>query len=353
MKQSLFLLVCLFCNVLCIKAGTIEVDTTVNGGEIPETVWSQDGIGYMVIDNDLREVAIIDLTDKIFDKWGYVDPITVPAKVMHDGVEYTVVSVGRDTFNTSTQVNLPNSIVEIEPNCFNSLGYNISDVVTFSFPQDLTVIESNCFNNTQLDEMNLPSHLRTIGDYCFNNNDFLSTLEIGRSVRSIGANSFSGNNLVKEILLPNSLYYIGQDTFCDCETLETVRLPRYLPFEEGAKVNSSLKIFNNCPNIKVIEWESKTLFDPVNSFDSVDRANCTVIVPDGCKEVYEKSDYWSEFNIVEKSQYQVSSVQIELPSNEKEAYFTLNGFRISRPLKIEKGQVYVKVTPEGSQKCVK
>lgn len=352
MKKFFLIAVCVVCNILCSRAGVVEVDTTVDGGEIPVTVWSQGGIDYMVIDSDLHEVAVIDLMDKVFDKWGYIDPVTIPSKVIHDGVEYSVVSVGRDTFNTSTQVNLPNSIVVIEPYCFNSLGYDTSDIVTFNFPEDLTSVGNDCFNHTRLTEMKLPSHLKSIGDNCFNENESMATLEFGLNVRSIGANSFNGNSLLKQILLPGSLYYIGQDSFCDCETLEYVRLPRFLPFEQGAGV-STLKLFNNCPNIKVIEWESKTPFSPVNSFDSVNKGNCTVIVPDGCKETYEKSDYWRQFNIVEKSQYQASSPQIELPSDEKEAYFTLDGFQIPRPLHIEKGQVYVKVSPKGTQKFVK
>ncbi|MDE6271737.1 MAG: leucine-rich repeat domain-containing protein [Muribaculaceae bacterium] len=324
-----------------------------HGSEIPEGIWSENGIDYQIIDSDAHKVMVFDLIGKGWDKWGYTEPVNIPESVMHDGVLYEVTRIAKGTFNHSVEVVLPSSISVIESDCFNSFGYDTQEKVSFNFPSELQEIESNCFNSTRLNEIKLPGSLKKIEDNCFCLNENLTSLEFGKNIRKIGADSFSGNENLKEIILPNSLALVGEGAFCDNAALEKVKLPRYLAFEYGAYQLTDMKIFNDCPNIKLIEWESEFPAAMPQSFNAVNKGECTVIVPDGCRERYLGNEYWKLFNIVEKSAYQVSVEGVAVAESDRDKeYFSLSGLKISSKECLGKGSVYILKTPKGSSRMM-
>lgn len=333
-----------------VSAENSDIEMTFDGYEIPKT-WRVEGIDYKVIDEDAHKVSIINMLTLVHGNWGYCYEIQVPATVVHDGIEYTLEGVEVNTFNTAVSVELPDCIRFIERSNFYKFGDLWNGETVFRFPEQLERIYGHCFNETKLSSIKLPPHLLSIDADSFNGNELLNTLEFGNCLKRIDENCFNSNDNVKEIYLPNSLERIGDNCFNDCQSLEKIRLPRYLPFWEGTpSMKTFVSIFNNCPNIKVIEWESRTPVAMPNSFNALDKSICTVIVPDGCKSAYEENDYWKEFIIVEKSDYE-AGVQIAAdPEQSEEAYYTLTGFRIHSKENLEKGMIYLKVAPEGISK---
>ena len=328
-----------------------------SGLEIPEDkVWYTDGgIGYIISDEDLKEVYVYDFTNNIFG-CPMSDPnrTDIPAFVSHDGVEYTVVGIDSNSFNSAAIVSLPKTITTIENRCFNSYGdfSTPEQLISFTLPSELQSIGDNSFNTIHLQNIKFNDKLKKIGNSCFNYSQYLTSIEFNKNLREIGNDCFKENSLIKEVYLPNSLYYIGENFFSDCEAIEKVRLPRWLPFGTYHYAVSPLSIFNNCPNIRVIEWDCMVPPEMPKSFNAVDKSKCTVIVPDGCKSVYEENNYWKDFIIVEKSQYQASVAELPVDENCEDSYYTLNGFRIHSPENLEKGEIYLKVTDKGTSKFI-
>lgn len=309
--------------------------------EMSSYEFSSEGMTFRILNGDNHEVSMIQpITQRGNEGLGYSEQINeVPETIVHNGEVYTIVEINGVSFIANTGVTLPSSLTSIS-------GFVNSEFESINLPEKLKYIKFGSFEKcNKLKEIKLPNALLTIDDYSFNNNDKLEKIEFGNYLMSIGANSFRENPLLKEVILPNSITSIGKGSFYRCYGLTKVRLPKYLPYELYGD-GSSLEIFNSCSNIRVIEWDSKTPIDLPNSFKSVNRQRCTVVVPDGYSDEYLKSPYWSEFNIVEKSNYLTT---IDSPAIEPEDYYLtkfylMNGIQVSSEDEIEKGQPYVTVS---------
>ncbi|MDE6811046.1 MAG: leucine-rich repeat domain-containing protein [Muribaculaceae bacterium] len=336
------------CISLLLLSGSLtpcSANLIPSGIEIPEDyVWTENNISYFVVDEELREAVVWGIAP-VEDVTTIPECVEVPAKVIHDGLEYSIIGVENAAFGGAT-VNLPSTIVMIGGDCFNQYRYGHANA-TFTFPENLQQIGSDSFNKTGLTTIQFSPRLKRIGDDSFCNNRELVTVEFDKTIREIGANCFMSNVFMKEVYLPNSLYFIGDNFFNDCPSLEKVRLPRWLPFANYHELVSPLRIFNWCPNIRVIEWDCEVPVEFPDSFSAVNKSACTVIVPDGCKSVYEENNYWKDFIIVEKSEYQATVALPETDRNNDEAYYTLSGFRIPSPESLGKGEICFRVSKDG------
>lgn len=64
-----------------------------------------------------------------------------------------------------------------------------------------------------------------IGDYAFNYNDALNSIEIPNSVTSIGEGAFSNCRSLKSVKIPNSVKAIGNKAFIECYSLTSIEIP--------------------------------------------------------------------------------------------------------------------------------
>lgn len=356
MKKRLILLLTVIASLLqsgIAKAdcGCEQTELTRHGTEIPSDRFHFGNGYYCIINQEMAEVVVIDDFMQYYDPtWWYGEGLEVPEKVSFDGTDYTVVGVGRDTFTSGPFVKLPNSVEFIEEDCLNSIHAN-----EFDFPTSLKTIGNNCFNRwDHIQGFHLPAALREVDCSSFSYNKELTTVIFGNTLRRIGSKCFTDNPMLKEVYLPNSLYFIGDGCFSNCESLEKVKLPRYLPYEHlGEKLD--LEMFNDCPNIRVIEWDSTTPAELPRSFKEVDRSKCVVVVSDGCKEIYEANDYWKEFNIVEKSEYDagVGKNPFDQSPTTEERFYNLDGFSINSVVDLDPGTIYIRVSPDGVAKMIK
>ena len=147
-----------------------------------------------------------------------------------------------------------------------------------------------------LESIVIPNSVTAIGEWAFKMCYGLESIVISNSVTEIGESAFYYCERLKSIVIPDSVTSIGEYAFQGCRGLESIVIPNSVTtigswaFSRCSGLNS---IISHIPADKLfpIEW---------TEFEGIDKSNCTLSVPKGAKEVYAKTDGWSNFeNIVE------------------------------------------------------
>ncbi len=102
-------------------------------------------------------------------------------------------------------------------------GEYAHDVKILNMGEGFTSIETHAFETvySDLEKVNLPDSLVSIGDQAFSNCDDLSEVNFGSGLQTIGKMAFQGAYL-KKIKFPDSLKSIGSLAFDECTSLKTV-----------------------------------------------------------------------------------------------------------------------------------
>ena len=133
---------------------------------------------------------------------GYAKPtgdLTIPAIVVHDGVSYTVASLGGEVFSGCselTSVTMEDGIEEIGERAF-----------------------ENCSGMTSV---TLPNGIGYISNYTFSGCSSLTAIVIPDGVGSIGENSFSGCTSLSSVVIPSSVTTIWDNAFNGCSRLRSI-----------------------------------------------------------------------------------------------------------------------------------
>ncbi|MBR6872745.1 MAG: leucine-rich repeat protein [Ruminococcus sp.] len=91
-------------------------------------------------------------------------------------------------------------------------------------PEGYTAILDNAFCVSDITEVVLPSTLKTIGSYAFNECEKLASINLGRNLTSIGKYAFSNCLALRSVELGKFIKTIGNYAFY-CSALETVAVP--------------------------------------------------------------------------------------------------------------------------------
>ena len=221
--------------------------------------------------------------------------LVIPATVEHDGITYTIVSVGYSAFKDCiglhsvvfsepscvtllsdysfqgctglVSVNLPNSLEKINsyafkkcsalnsidlPNGIVRIGYqafiNCVSVETVELPESLTEMGNEAFRYcTSLHSIVIPNSIVTIGNYSFEGCNRLSSVVIGNSTESIGMNSFANCSELQSVVFEDasSLTTISDNAFASCIALTSIEFPQSL-------VRIKSDAFKKCTSLKRI-----------------------------------------------------------------------------------------------------
>lgn len=114
-----------------------------------------------------------------------------------------------------------------------------------------------------------------IGDYAFANTN-VEQINLPEGIESIGTSAFDGNGSLKEVILPSTLTSIGQFAFYECRSLRV--------------------IYNNA--VQPQDIKDKGVFAD-GTYGRLDVSNIELRVPFGSTERYEAADEWKDFDIVE------------------------------------------------------
>ncbi len=247
-----------------------------------------------------------------------------------------MTEIGSMTFQQTglTKIHIPAKVTVIGSAAFK----DCAALASVTGMENVTSISSYAFYKcSSLKDLTLPEKLEIIGQEAFFACNSLESIEIPASVSEITASKIDGHPFKSNFSMTaitiaegNEYYYedngtiytkdgtttvcypcglkpengtitvaegttaIGSYTYAYCQNIEKVVLPSSLK-EMGSGA------FSTSPNIKEITCNATVppTFDGYgsNPFSSLDKSQCTLIVPEGSETAYKESDLWSEFNI--------------------------------------------------------
>jgi hypothetical protein len=210
-----------------------------------------EGITYELLDGG--SVAVVESDREL------AGAVTIPAKVVRDGVTYSVTEIGVDAFTFRkfvTAIALPDSVIKIGSSftCCESLK-------SVMIPRSVTSIEINPFPKcTRLERIEvsegnstyascdgvlfnagmtlliacpgnrkghytIPDSVTEIGDHALSGCESLTSVEIPDSVTRVGRSAFSDCKSLTSVEIPDSVTRIGENAYCNCLSLRSAVIP--------------------------------------------------------------------------------------------------------------------------------
>lgn len=256
--------------------------------------------------------------------------LVIPATLTHDGMEYTVNSIGGNAFRACeslTAVTIPNSVETIGSQAFR----DCKGLTAFSIPNSVETIGMRAFFSCkQLTTVSIPASVTTIGETPFSWCTNLTTITVDKantaycsqdgilfnkdmttivryppakadtaytipaSVITIRNSAFNEAKLTA-VTIPNSVETIEEYAFNACRALTVINIPNSVETIE-------LGAFNNCQKLTAINSQ---IVDPAtvtlgnNVFRRIPKGTddnaCTLYVPDGSKLDYQEAAQWKDF----------------------------------------------------------
>ena len=199
---------------------------------------------------------------------GYSGCVDIPASVIYEGVEYSVISIGEGAFAycyALTSVSIPNGVTSIGnhsfencmqlksvtiPNSVTSIGDRAflicTSLLSVTIPNGVTSIGNNAFQLCiSLTSFTIPNSVTSIGNGAFSGCSGLTSITIPNSVTSIGEGAFSGCSGLTLVTIPNSVTLIDHSTFEGCSSLVSVTIPNSVRLIES-------KAFGDCHSLTSI-----------------------------------------------------------------------------------------------------
>lgn len=185
------------------------------------------------------------------------NPLVIPPTVENGGKTYTVVEIGKYTFEGQTglkSITLPNTLQRIDSWAFHATNNSTPGLRSIDIPDSVTEIGTSAFNGcSYLTDVRLSPNVKYLVD-CFINCERLQYIEIPEGVKTL-SQTFDGCKNLETVILPTSLEKIYGSAFNNCEQLRYLHLP-----ENVCKVdwNSSfdktglelIEVSENNPNFK-------------------------------------------------------------------------------------------------------
>lgn len=177
------------------------------------------------------------------------------------------------------------------------------------------------FSNSKAKEIELPNTITEIQLWAFNSMQFLEKIRIPESVTRIDEEAFAGCTSLSSVELNKGLENLGRGAFIGCSNLETISIPENvclnmecfynvplkelrLPKSFKVKSESSDRTVFNSKELENIYVNSKNPITPEGNygmlFNDVIINYAYLNVPEGCSDLYKKSPFWGKFrHIVE------------------------------------------------------
>ena len=329
-------------KVTAIAPGTATITATANDGsgvsaqcEVTVTRTAKveiDGIWYnLITKGKVAEVTSSDGTE-------YSGSITIPATVTHNGVEYSVTSIGESAFarcSSLTAITLPEGVTSIGKYAF----YDCSSLTTITLPEGVTRIGTQAFDGcssltaitipegvtsigdgafqscSSLTAITIPASVTSIGDCAFSGCSSLTDITIPEGVTSIGSGAFSGCSSLTDITIPESVTSIGWWAFQDCSSLTDITIPEgvtsigeyafygctsltAITLPEGVSGIYS-NAFANCPELTDVYCYAESVpSTEADAFDGSYPEYATLHVPAGAINSYKATAPWSSFGTI-------------------------------------------------------
>ena len=264
----------------------------------------------------------------------YSGNMVIPEKIVFEGEEFTVTSIGDLAFNGCanvsavtipnsvtrmgvyafgycsglTSITIPDGVTNIERHAF----FGCTSLTEFTIPPKVTTISWSAFNGcSNLTSLIIPNSVTTIGDCAFSGCTGLTSVDIPNSVTTIGAEAFYGCGLTS-ITIPDGVKTIKTGTFCGCASLTSIFIPNNVTAIEDNAFNGCTeltfvripkgvtsvgkKAFAGCSKLSEVYCYARTV--PTTYGDSFDNSNVNSVklyVPEGCVSKYKAKAPWNRF----------------------------------------------------------
>lgn len=255
-------------------AGATRVQTANEGlrAEAERKSFFVAPLRYEVIDEAAKTVEVVKLKTYPYAEADIVDVnafknLVIPETVQHEGVTYTVTSIGRQAFGYQHRFaietcKIPNTVTIIKEEAF-AVSSKLKEIV---IPDNVETIESGAYTHAQkATVLKLGAKLKNIDPNAFHylfhlkeiqlsaeNKNFaikdgilydkdihtmylspshredFTSYTVPNTVTEIAANALVANIYLKSITLPEGLKKIGTNAFLQCSALETLELPASL-----------------------------------------------------------------------------------------------------------------------------
>ena len=178
---------------------------------------------------------VTDKTCNISGFEGEGDVIVVPSEMHKNGKTYKVIGIAGYAFSKKKK---------------------IGKVV---LPDTIEMIADNAFASSSLTEIEIPSSVKEIKDYAFDDCAQLKKVVLPEGLSLLGKNAFSSCVSLESISIPNSIRSISSSLFLNCSALEHVDLPADLESIDGSA-------FANCISLEQIDLPKHIRKIATNSF---------------------------------------------------------------------------------------
>lgn len=276
------------------------------------------GFFFNIIDAENKQVELAYRGNEDYNNgycYLYSGDVIVPSQVANEGVTYDVVRIGDKTFYPSTYVTsviIPEGVTSIGESAF----YCCTKMTHVELPEGLLTIEKSAFDwCVSLSEISLPESVVSIGERAFLGCDF-TEIKIPAGVTTIAPNTFQQCKYLTKVTLSANVDTIGMSAFSSCSSLTNIVIPSSVKYIDKYA-------FSSCGPLTLIVSEATT--PPVAFWGTfTGNENAILVVPNGCKELYQAADEWSQFYAKNIQEMQIGDINYDGAIDKDDALVLVN-----------------------------
>lgn len=203
----------------------------------------------------------------------------------------SVVGIGYDAFKNCglTSVSIPSSVTYIGNNAF----WNCYKMTSVTLPNSLTNVGTEVFG--------LDAGIKEINITCTDEKDFAKYISRA-DIINIFFSGLDTDNLIHNIIvdgkkqteinIPSTVRTIGEYAFINCPSITSVIIPRYVR-------NIGNGAFEGCKNLETVTCYATTVpTTNENAFKDALIKNSTLIVPKSALQPYKSQTPWKDFGTI-------------------------------------------------------
>ena len=246
---------------------------------------------YYNLDSNTKIASVADNSSASGD-------IVIPEKVSYGNVEYTVTSLGDNSFSYCEElksIRIPNTVTRIGLQAF----YGCASLEKIEIPNSVNYIGIQAFSYClSLESIIIPSSVTQIQGLLFSQSNNIRSIEVAQNNKVYDSRDncnaiieTATNTLIYACsysTIPSSVTTIGSYAFSGCEYLASIDIPNSVTTIEDYA-------FSNCKRLTQITCRANVppTID-TRTFYNVDKS-IPVYVPASSIDAYKSAQYWSEF----------------------------------------------------------